>query len=121
MNTKTQSPKAPKRKRGGQPGNRNAWRHGFYSDKFTPDEMSRARGCAERVSLDDEIWMLRILNRRLFDLIGPATDGAQRELAVEQLVAIAHALSASTGRVTRLLYARQALDGAPDDLATAIN
>ena len=34
------SPEPTKRKRGGQPGNRNARKHGFYSQRLSPEEIN---------------------------------------------------------------------------------
>jgi len=48
-----------KRHRGGQPGNQNARKHGFYSELLTPGQ-ERALGAFGRDGLDREIALLRI-------------------------------------------------------------
>ena len=52
-----------KRKRGGQPGNINAIKHGFYSKNFSLAER-RGLKVTEGVVLGDEIALLRVLIRR---------------------------------------------------------
>lgn len=106
---------APKKQRGGQPGNANAGSHGFYSDTFTEAEQALIAGFVSDPSLDDEIWMQRVFNRRLMQHI------SGEEIPTETLAKIAEALSTGTGRVAQLLRARRALTGgAADGLADAI-
>ena len=64
----TRKPK-PKntRKRGGQKGNKNALRHGFYSKMFTEDE--RERLDAQKKIIDSEIAINRIAISRIWELI----------------------------------------------------
>jgi hypothetical protein len=52
------------RKQGAQPGNKNAEKHGFYSQRFNQDEGKRLDGI-ERMSLDSEIDLLRVCMDRL--------------------------------------------------------
>ena len=49
-----------KRKRGGQPGNRNAVRHGFYSSNLTPREIRELLKVLEREGIDREVAVMRI-------------------------------------------------------------
>ena len=53
-----------KGKPGGQPGNKNAQKHGFYSKQFTADETSRLDD-SDRMSLEDELDLLRVCVDRL--------------------------------------------------------
>ena len=55
-----------KRKPGGQPGNVNAWRHGFYSRRFKALELCDLETMLQN-SLDDEISLLRVMIRRVFE------------------------------------------------------
>ena len=55
-----------KRKRGGQPGNNNALKHGFYSSAFKKIELDNIENMGE--GLIDEITLLRICTKRLMDL-----------------------------------------------------
>ena len=50
------------RKRGGQPGNLNALKHGFYSKHFQKSEL---KDLEEIGDLQEEIQMLRVVTRRL--------------------------------------------------------
>jgi len=56
-----------KRKSGGQPGNLNAFRHGFYSRRFTKLEL-RHLNVVLTNDLQDEIALSRVLLRRYFYL-----------------------------------------------------
>jgi uncharacterized protein YjcR len=57
-----------KSKRGGQPGNKNALKHGFYSELLTKEEIARLNKVAD-INLDDEIKILRALVYRLIEQI----------------------------------------------------
>lgn len=57
----------PKRKRGAQPGNTNALRHGFYSGRFNSLEVSDLDTVLSD-GLVDEIALLRVIIRRVFEL-----------------------------------------------------
>ena len=57
-----------KRKRGGQPGNQNARKHGLYSKHLTPEEEKHLEGIDEHTGLEPEIALLRLrLNAMLED------------------------------------------------------
>jgi hypothetical protein len=49
-----------KRKRGGQPGNQNARKRGFYSRRLTPDQLSELAEIVNTERLDPEIATLRV-------------------------------------------------------------
>ncbi len=55
-----------KRKPGGQPGNVNAWKHGFYSRRFKALELCDLVTVLQN-NLDDEIALLRVMIRRVFE------------------------------------------------------
>ena len=58
----------PKRKRGGQPGNQNARKHGLYSKHLTHEEQKHLEGIDEHTGLEPEIELLRLrLNAMLED------------------------------------------------------
>jgi len=81
-----------KRKRGGQPGNTNAFKHGFYSKNFSLAER-RGLQTANGVVLGDEIALLRVLIRRFAEEIlssqGAApSESAQAEAATSRLSAV---------------------------------
>jgi hypothetical protein len=78
-----------KRKRGGQPGNTNAYKHGLYSKNFSLAER-RGLEAAKGIVLGDEIALLRVLIRRFAEEIlssqGVApSESAQAEAASSRL------------------------------------
>jgi hypothetical protein len=105
-NTRAKPGAGPK-KEGGQPGNANATRHGFYGDLFTEPELALVAAFMDP-SLNDEISMQRVLNRRLMahanlkdeSGAGPTTD---------LLIKLVEALAIGTGRVASLLRDRRML------------
>ena len=48
----------PKRKRGGQPGNQNARKHGSYSKRLTPQQLEKFQDPREMTDLSREIGLL---------------------------------------------------------------
>jgi hypothetical protein len=59
-------PAPVKRKRGGQPGNNNAFKHGYYSKTFQTAEKTDLE-TTDSVHLTDEINMLRVFMRRVIE------------------------------------------------------
>jgi hypothetical protein len=49
-----------KRKRGGQKGNRNAWKHGFYSGTLSPAERHEVWNITNLEGVDPEIAFIRV-------------------------------------------------------------
>ena len=91
----------------------------FYSDQFTTDELALVAAFVADPTLDDEIWMQRVLNRRLLGHAAPMEGGPP--IKVDVLVKVAEALAIGTGRVARLLRDKRALSGeATEGLAEAI-
>ena len=58
---------SPKRPRGGQPGNLNALKHGFYSSYFKENEIDAIQGLPYD-DLREEIAALRVIIRRILQL-----------------------------------------------------
>ncbi len=56
-----------KRKQGGQPGNLNAYKHGFYSRRFTRLEIKDLATILPD-NFDDDIAVVRVCMRRMFNL-----------------------------------------------------
>jgi hypothetical protein len=111
--------KKPAKHKGAQPANANARTSGFYADQFTPDELALVAAFVADPSLDDEIWMQRVLNRRLLGHAAPMEGGPP--IRVDVLIKLAEALAIGTGRVARLLRDKRALSGeAVEGLASAI-
>jgi len=120
-----------KRKKGGQPGNTNALRHGFYSRKF--QELEAADLDQIRAGMVDEIAMLRVSIRRVFDhstdlaeaieqlkqeLISRTGTDSDNSQAFSKLNVLSSALSTlgiATTRLAHMLRTQQFLDGGSDD------
>ncbi len=103
-----------RRKRGGQPGNSNALKHGFYSRRFC-DLERRDLDASLDDDLRSEAAMLRVQIRRVFDLAADVDD-------VEQASSLLRILALSVGRLAGLLRV-QALYGlsAADDYGRTLN
>lgn len=63
----------PRRKPGGQPGNVNAWKHGFYSRRFKALELCDLDTILQN-NLDDEIALLCVMIRRVFEFADSAAE-----------------------------------------------
>ncbi len=92
-----------KRKRGGQPDNTNAIIHGFYSTRFKNGEIGDLE-VALTGGLTDEIAMLRVITRRLFDLAGA-------ELDPDKLTQTVSTLGAAASRLAGLMRNQQLIQG----------
>ena len=58
--TLTANPTQLKRRRGGQKGNRNARKHGFYSGTLSPAEISQLWNITNLEGVDPEIALIRV-------------------------------------------------------------
>ncbi len=104
----------PRRKRGGQPGNTNALRHGFYSRKFHAGDLEDLES-GSTASLEDEIAMLRVSIRRVFDFASENADDLDewwKTLAV---------LGAASTKLASLMRTEQALAGQRNAAAAALS
>ena len=105
-----------KRKRGAPYGNRNAFRHGFYSKTYFPkEEASLEEGI--KGQFEDEIALSRVNAARLAELLMNYKD-----MPVDEVVAVANALNKfvssiqSLSRTYQYLYRRS---GTPIEQAMA--
>ena len=96
----------PRKKRGGQPGNTNAFKHGFYTNNFSLAERKGLQATKGLV-LGDEIALLRVLIRRFADQILASQGAAPIETAM-QLNVISEAML----RLASLLRTDHMLGGA---------
>ena len=102
---------AGKRKRGGQPGNLNALKHGFYSKHFQKSEL---KDLEEIGNLKEEIQMMRVVTRRLLD--------AARECkSLGELSILLNTLGLAATRVGGLMKTRKFLGGGQDNVLKVIN
>jgi hypothetical protein len=95
-----------RRKPGGQPGNSNALKHGFYTKNYSLAER-RGLQAAEGVVLGDEIGLLRVLIGRFAEQIQASQDVALNESA-QHLAVISEAML----RLASLLRTDHMLGGA---------
>ena len=95
----------PPKRRGAQPENLNALKHGFYARHFRGnefDDLETTRVNADK--LDDEIALVRVAARRVFERLEATLDA-------ETQVVLLDALGAASGRVASLLKTRKFLTG----------
>lgn len=102
-----------KRKKGGQPRNLNALKHGFYSNQFREGEITDLEVLISE-GLQDEINMLRVITRRVLEL---ANDVEQIDIAVE----ILGALGLAAARLAGLLKVQKILCGDEGEVTKAIS
>jgi hypothetical protein len=94
------SPQA-KRKRGAQPGNNNAVRHGFYSRFFTRAEMSGLDSDVKG-EFHDEINLARVNAIRLAEVLQD-----YKSMSIEDFIAASNALSHYLDRIRSLTRAQK--------------
>ena len=94
----------PKRKSGGQIGNWNAFKHGFYSRRFRPLEVSDLDTVLSD-GLVDEIALLRVIIRRVFEFAD--SDAADLDTWTRSL----NTLGAASTRLAGLLRTQAILTG----------
>lgn len=103
---------------GAPPGNQNARRHGFYSQRLTPEEIAALVSLAENHSLDDEIAVARIYLKRLLEYLEHEDF---QQLSVEDMAALGPLVLKSTTTIAALLKTQRALSGeAADGISGAI-
>ena len=81
------SPSAP-RKRGAQPGNANARKHGFYSSRLLPDEVKDLDDL-EPVDMSGEIDLIRTQLRRLLEDANAQPASFQQRIDLIRVICIA--------------------------------
>jgi hypothetical protein len=91
----------PKRKRGGQPGNKNRFRHGFYSPSYFAAEM-RSLDSNVKGEFHDEIALARVNANRLAELLKD-----YKTMPFEAVVAASNALNNYLDRIQSLSRAQK--------------
>ena len=94
------------RKRGGQPGNLNALKHGFYSKQFQKRELLDLE---EAGNLQEEIGMMRVVTRRLLEMARGCKD-------MKELISVLNTLGLASTRVAGLMKVQKFLGGNRDRL-----
>jgi len=97
----TPPPAPAKRKRGGQPGNDNAFRHGFYSPSFTPSDM-QALDDHIKGEFHDEISLARVQASHLAELMKD-----YKNMSLEDYVSASNALNNYLDRIQSLTRAQK--------------
>jgi hypothetical protein len=113
----------PRRKRGAQPNNHNALKHGFYARNFSVSERHDLADCPVSDPLS-EAAMIRVLQRRLFELSESVEDFASLRLllntlarsayTIDRLIRTSAAFNGKANPFSALLV--QAVEGTLDDL-----
>lgn len=104
------------RRRGAPEGNINALKHGFYSRRFRNGELDDLLRQPPE-ALQDEIAMLRIINRRVVDM---AEDGK----SPDEILEFYNFIALTSMRLSTLLRTQKLLlktDSAADDLLQALD
>ena len=109
----TTQPKV-KRKRGAQPGNTNALKHGFYSHRFKNLEISDLDSALSD-GLTDEIALLRVIIRRVFEYAD--TDAQDLDTWSTAL----NTLGAASTRLAGLLRTQQLIAGENTDVISVLS
>jgi len=113
-NSQTESTRRPKRRSGGQPGNWNAFKHGFYSGRFNSQEVTDL-DAALSDGLTDEIALLRVIIRRVFSY-------ADKEaMDLDSWTKALNTLGAASTRLAGLLRTQQIISGGGTDIVDILS
>ncbi|MBI5840931.1 MAG: hypothetical protein HZB19_12595 [Chloroflexi bacterium] len=99
------------RKRGAQLGNRNAFKHGFYSDQFKQAERINLSQ-VQNTDLTNEIELLRVQIRRYLEAETVALNQIDYETRLQAL----RTVSLATESLTRLIRTQVILNANPLEL-----
>ena len=102
-----------KRKRGAQPGNKNAFQHGLYSAAFKPEE-NRLLGGSSATDLTAEIELLRVMNTRFLESL-PISQPLDPETQMSALRVVTLSSQAIMGLI-RLQSQRSVANKEMDDI-----
>jgi hypothetical protein len=94
------------RKSGGQRGNINAIKHGFYSRKFRVLEKDDLEGMEDPHKLEDEIILLKAVIRRVWEF---SSDGPQD---LDSWISVLNVLGLAVTRQARVLWMQSQFDKA---------
>jgi len=85
-------------RRGGQPGNINALKHGFYTRRICKNHLSGLES-TNNSGLADEIALIRIFTRRLVETTDPSAD-------LYELADILRSICLASSTITRIIKAQ---------------
>lgn len=95
------------KRRGGQPGNQNAVKHGLYSKRFSPEEIENLSGMRE--GLTDEIEVARVALSRILDYM---QEIEPQNMDIQDYVALQNLVAKHTATISRLMQVDKALTDA---------
>jgi hypothetical protein len=101
------------RRPGGQLGNINALKHGFYTRRFKKGDLSGVENTNSK-GLTEEIALIRIFTRRLVETVDPAAD-------LFELAGILHTLCLASSTITRIIRAQALLGNDPTDFYESVD
>ena len=93
------------KRRGGQPGNTNAVKHGLYSKRFDPEEIELLSGTQEGVK--DEIEACRVTLLRILDYLNGVDPSKMKP---EDYAAVVSLVTKNAGTIGRLMQIDKALN-----------
>ncbi|OGN90597.1 MAG: hypothetical protein A2Y88_06260 [Chloroflexi bacterium RBG_13_48_10] len=102
-----------KRHRGGQPGNVNALKHGFYTRRFTHTDLAGVESI-DYNGLIEEITIIRLYARRLIELDTQSAD-------ISQVANILRILCLASLTITRLVKTSQFLQSGNDSTSSDLH
>ena len=102
-----------KRKQGAQPGNLNAFKHGFYSKLFEPLDREDIENLLS-MDLEEKIVMLRKATQHTFGLACQVDD-------IDQAIKVLGALGLASIRTSRLLKSQKELGDGDQALSVVSN
>jgi hypothetical protein len=106
-------PPLTKRHRGGQPGNLNALKHGFYTRRFNPTDLAGVES-TDYNGLLEEIAIIRLYARRLIELDDQSTN-------ITQVANTLRILCLASLTITRLVKTSQFLQVNNNSNATGLH
>lgn len=118
-------PNPRKSKPGGQPGNKNALKHGFYAQRFTAEEQKRL-DAQSPTDVQAEIALLRVCIDRLYDQLYfepaylPNKDGGQSEQRDDHYLRQLNTLSIMTQSLATLARTHHLIHGKAGSVQDAI-
>lgn len=95
------------KRRGGQPGNQNAVKHGLYSKRFSPEEVESLSGMEK--GLTEEIEIARVGLARIWEYMQTIRP---ENMEIEDYVALQNLITKYTGTISRLMQVDKALTDA---------
>lgn len=108
----TGQPSPSKRRRGGQPGNTNALKHGLYSRRLNPSDLYRL-GVNSGYTTGQQIAQLRLYLQDLFESGMDMTDFSEALVRLQQI-------SVASGVLARLIRRRKKLPVSRPTLRRAV-